>query len=123
MKKLQIFVLIFVFFGVIVGLTTRKSIKPPTSRGKVIADTSGLFDLKLDKASVFSFQQTSDSVRIEGSVCEYQNNSPTGKRIRMKPRNFPKWFVANCDTGNFVDYIVVAPGTPNERAQVTRFYR
>lgn len=125
MKNFKIFVLIFAIFIVIFGLTTRKSNMPAASRGKVIADTkSSLFDLNLNQASVLNFQQASDSVRIEGSVCELdQHDRPTGKRIKMKTRNFPKWFIANCDTGNFVDYIVVARGTPNERAQVTRIYR
>lgn len=124
MKKLQIIVLIFTVFIVIFGLTTRKSNMPPASRGKVIADDkSSLFELKLDQAAIFNFQQPGDSVRIEGSVCVLdQNDRPTGKRITMITRNFPKWFIANCDTGNFVDYIVVAQGTPNERAQVTRIY-
>ncbi len=124
MKKLQIIVLIFALFIVIFGLTTRKANMPPASRGKVIADESSLFELKLDQAAIFNFQQPTDSVRIVGSVCVLdQKDRPTGKRITMITRNFPTWFIANCDTGNFVDYIVVAPGTPNERAQITRIFR
>lgn len=124
MKKPHIFIIILVISVAFASMSIRKTEITATKRGKVIADDrSSIFDLKLDEASIFSILQTSDSVEIKGSICVLdQNDQPTGKRIKMKTRKFPKWFIANCETGNFVDYIVVAPGTTNERAQITRIY-
>ena len=124
MKKTQIFIFILVVSVVFAGMSIRKTETTAVKRGKVVADDrSSIFDLKLNEASIFSIRQTSDSVEIKGSICVLdQNDQPTGKRIKMESRKFPKWFIANCDTGNFVDYKVVAAGTRNERAQVTRIY-
>ena len=124
MKKTPILVLILTLSIVFAGISIRKTETMAVKRGKVVADdSSNIFELKLNEASVFSFQQASDSVEIKGSICVLdQNDQPTGKRIKMETRNFPKWFIANCETGNLVDYRVVAAGTRNERAQVTRIY-
>lgn len=123
MKKLQIFIFILVVSIVFAGMSIRKTEIMAVKRGKVVADDrSSIFDLKLNEASVFSFQQPNDSIEIKGSVCELLNDQPTGKLIKMKTRNFPKWFIANCETGSLIDYRVVAEGTSNEMAIVTRIY-
>lgn len=124
MKKTQILALIFLISIAFTALSLRKTDINAASRGKVVADNrSSIFDLKLDEASIFSIQQTADSVQITGSVCVLnENDEPTGKLIRMQPRNFPVWFIANCENGSLVDYRVVAEGTRNEMAIITRIY-
>lgn len=123
MKRAQILGLIFIISFAFTALSLRKN-TTAASRGKVVADSrSSIFNLRLDEASIFSIQQASDSIEIKGSVCVLnENDEPTGKLIKMKPRNFPKWFIANCENGNLVDYRIVAQGTRNEMAIVTRIY-
>jgi len=124
MKKTQILLITLIISIGITALSLRKKDINAASRGKVVADSrSSIFDLKLDEASFFSILQTSDSVQITGSVCVLnENDEPTGKLIRMQPRNFPIWFIANCENGSLVDYRVVAEGTRNEMAIITRIY-
>ena len=124
MKNTQIFIFILVVSVLFAGMSIRKTETMAVKRGKVVADDrSSIFDLKLNEASIFSIQQTSDSVEIKGKVCVLgSDDKPTGTLIKMKTRNFPKWFIADCKTGSFVDYRIVAEGTRNEMAIVTRIY-
>lgn len=123
MKKLQILVLIIVSITVIAGLTIRKSKPNVAARGKVIASgRSGIFDLKLNEASFFNFQNADSTGVIKGEVCILGNNDTfTGKMIKMVPRRFPKWFKFGCENGNIVEYKIITRGNNNEpMAQVIK---
>jgi hypothetical protein len=91
------------------------------SRGKVVADSkSGLFDLRLNEASFFSYILGENPAEdIEGHVCVLdENDQPTGELIRMVPRSFPSWFVFGCENGTIVTYKIVENGNGQKQAIV-----
>ena len=81
MKKTQIFVLLLILTVAISALSSRKADIQAASRGKVVADkSSGLFDIKLDEASIFNLIMGSSAAEdIAGRVCILdENDEPTG---------------------------------------------
>lgn len=122
MKKQQILVLTVILFMAIFAVSFNKKEPNAATRGKVVADDrSGLFNLKLDEASVFSLSSLADSTDIiSGEICVLgSNNESTGEYIEMVPRKFPKWFVFGCDDdGTIITYKIVNMGNGDSKALV-----
>jgi hypothetical protein len=122
MKKSQILVFVVILSLALGGLSFTKKDTNAAKRGKVVADDrSGLFNLKLDEASIFSLSSLADSTDIiSGEICVLgSNNESTGEYIEMVPRKFPKWFLFGCDEdGTIITYKIVNMGNGDSKALV-----
>ena len=122
MRKSEIFLFILVVSFALAAGTSKETDINAASRGKVVASgSSGILQLNLNTASVFSFESAADSTEvIDGKICIIgRNDQPTGNFIDMVPRKFPKWFVFGCeDEGTIVSYKIVQQGNGIEKALV-----
>ena len=121
MKKTKFFLFICVVATAFIAGTDKEADINATRRGKVVASgQTGIFNLKLNTASIFSFQSADSTEVVDGKICIIdRNDQPTGDFIDIVPRRFPAWFVFGCeDAGTIVSYKIVQQGNNIEKALV-----
>jgi len=120
--KTEIFLFILVISFALVAGTSKEIDINAARRGKVIASgQTGILNLNLNTASIFSFGNIADSTEvINGKICIIGgNDESTGAFIEMVPRKFPKWFVFGCDEqGTIITYKIVQQGNGIKKALV-----
>jgi hypothetical protein len=113
MKKTKFFLFICVVATAFVAGNDKETDVNATRRGKVVASgQTGIFNLKLHTASMFSFQSADSTEVMAGEICVIdRNDQPTGDLIDIVPRRFPAWFVFGCEeAGTIVSYKIVQQG-------------